>query len=493
MAEALRLGARRVAGLCVPANTRFLLSVTGLNEEGLLLSERLTTWWAALESRRAVYLFLGLGLLLRVAALAAVGSAALGNEAPGYYRMALAILHDEDVSLYWPPGVPYYLYACQRLLGEGIVVARASIIPLYVVFSIFLYRLARIIVSRRAASLLVLIFAVYPPYVRYAFNPSTEYPAAALLAGMLYFAIRAARTGKALFAIASGACGGALTLVRPSCVLFLLAVPMYCYLLTKRVRLAVIPFLVGSIVVSIWLVKAHSLGGRWVFINESNAENLFFGNNPYTPLYRTWPEGQAEIGFPPGFRKQLDLIRNEPEEIRGRSYMQIALGHITSRPDLFLLRSVNRMRAYFGFPVHHGEPLKRFSILARPPWLVPFALTVLDLMFYWPLMVLAILCVFSCLRAPVLDSPIAAIVAAAALYPLPYWISFSQPRFNFPVIPLLAVLAVKFLDFWAARSASQSAGSMLESGSRRVGAFATLILFAYIQLEWIAVFYFKVW
>lgn len=456
-----------------------------------MLRKCLVGFWAALELRRTLYPILCFGLVLRVAALALVGSAPLGNETPGYYRTALAILHNEEFPLYWPPGVPYYLYGVQWLLGESMLVARAAILPVYLVFSLFLYRLARTITTRRAANLLVLVFALYAPYVRYAFNPSTEYPAAALLAGLVYFAIRAVATRRPVHAIAAGVCIGALTLVRPSSALFLLVVPAYCVLVTKRARMAWIPLLLGSLAVSLWLVKAHHMSGRWVFVNESNAENLFFGNNPYTPLYRTWPEGQAEIGFPAGFRALLDRIRNEPDEIRGRSYLRVAVDHIISRPDLFLLRSVNRMRAYFGFPVHHGEPLKRISLLARHPWLVPLGLTVLDLMFYWPLMVLAILGIFSFLRRPTLDDPIVAIGGAVLLYAIPYWVSFSQPRFNFPVVPLLGVLAVKFLDVWTRRRASPIPGPVWASGKHRAAALATLIVFAYIQLEWIAVFYFK--
>ncbi len=456
-----------------------------------MLREHLVNFWATLQLRRTFFLFLGFGFVLRVAALALVGSSPLGNEAPGYFRTSLAILHNEHFSLYWPPGVPYYLYGCQKIFGESIVVARAAMIPLYLVFSVFLYRLARTITTRRAANLLALAFAVYPPYVRYAFNPSTEYPAAALLAGLAFFVIRAVTTRRLGFALAAGVFGGALTLVRPSNAIFLLAVPLYCVLIAKQIRMALIPLLAGSLVVSLWLVKVNSMTGRWVLINEANAENLFFGNNPYTPLYRTWPEGQAEIGFPPGLRALLERIRNEPEDLRGRTYLQIAVDHITARPDLFLLRSANRMRAYFGFPVHHGDPLNKFPILTRPPWLVPLVLTVSDVMFYWPLMVLAILCVFSCLRAPALNNPMAVMLGAALLYAIPYWVSFSQPRFNFPVVPLLAVLAVKFLDEWITNRAGQIPGPALATGKRRAAAFTALAFFAYIQMEWITVFYFK--
>jgi 4-amino-4-deoxy-L-arabinose transferase-like glycosyltransferase len=454
--------------------------------------QHLCRFWTALDSRRATYAFLGFGLLLRVAALGMAGSGALGNEAPGYYRTALQLLHQEEFSPYWPPGLPYYLYVVQRVLGESILVARASILPFYILFSVFLYRLARLITSRTAANLAVLVFAVYPPYIRYAFNPSTEYPAAAFLLGGLYFTIRAIRARSVGLTAAMGLCLGALTLIRPSCALFVLVVPVYFLLNAKQVRMAFVPVAVCSLLIAAWLVKAHSLTGRWVLINEANSENLFFGNNPYTPLFRTWPEGQAEIGFPAEFRELLQRIRNEPEEVRAHLYRRIALRHILSRPDLFIFRTLNRMRAYFGFPVHHGEPLGRYLGWIKPRWLLPLGLTALDVAFYWPIMALAIFCTFHHKFRLISGDPVVAILGAALVYALPYWVTFSQPRFNFPVVPLLAVLAVKFLDQWIQGPREQGFNLLSAPGRRRAALLGTLSLFAYIQLEWIAVFYFKV-
>jgi 4-amino-4-deoxy-L-arabinose transferase-like glycosyltransferase len=388
--------------------------------------------------------------------------------------------------------LPYYLYVFQRVFGESILVARASILPFYILFSVFLYRLARLITSRKAANVAVLVFAIYPPYIRYAFNPSTEYPAAAFLLGGLYFAIRAIRARSVGLAVVVGLCLGALSLIRPSSVLFVLVVPIYFLLNIKQVRMAFVPVAVCSLLIAVWLVKAHSLTGRWVLINEANSENLFFGNNPYTPLFRTWPEGQAEIGFPAEFRELLRRIRNEPAEVRGHLYRQIALHHIFSRPDLFFLRTLNRMRAYFGFPVHHGEPLWRYLGWIKPRWLLPLGLTALDVAFYWPIMALAIVCAFHHKFGLIRGDPVVAILGAALVYAMPYWVTFSQPRFNFPVVPLLAILAVKFLDQWAQGPREQAFGLLPTPWKRKAALLGALSLFAYIQLEWIAVFYLRV-
>src|SRR5690348_1698478 len=109
-----------------------------------------------LEWNRAIYIILAMGLALRILALSLVSHIALRNEAPGYMTMAAQLLHHQNFEPYWPPGVPYYLYLVQKLFGESILVARASILPIYVAFTAFLYLLVKQAVTLRAANLAAL-------------------------------------------------------------------------------------------------------------------------------------------------------------------------------------------------------------------------------------------------------------------------------------------------------------------------------------------------
>ncbi len=144
---------------------------------------------ARLDSRLATYAIVSSGLLLRMIALARVGGRPLSYESPAYYEMALEIASHVKFSPYWPPGVPYYLLFFHKVFGDGMLVARASILPVYAGFSFALYALTSEIRSRRAGNLAVLAFALYPSYIRNAFNPSTEYPAAACLVAVVYLSI----------------------------------------------------------------------------------------------------------------------------------------------------------------------------------------------------------------------------------------------------------------------------------------------------------------
>ena len=80
-----------------------------------------------------------------------------------------------------------------------------------------------------------------------------------------------------------------------------------------------------------WLVHAHAMTGRFVPINSANTVNFFFGNNPYTPLYKTWWFGShepGEPGVPPEYTALEERIRAAPPEERERLYRDQALAHI---------------------------------------------------------------------------------------------------------------------------------------------------------------------
>src|ERR1700761_521144 len=180
-----------------------------------------------LDSRCAIYWILGLGLLIRIIPLMMVGGKFLAHENPSYDLMASELIHHVRFSPYWPPGLPYYLAFFHEIFGAGMLVARASMLVIYGAFSWLLHLVVKELSSRWAASLAVLAFALYPSYVRYAFNPSTEYPTAACLLAIAYLTIHVARRPRYWQAAALGLSLGALVLVRPNSLGLALTVPIY--------------------------------------------------------------------------------------------------------------------------------------------------------------------------------------------------------------------------------------------------------------------------
>lgn len=442
-----------------------------------------------LEWNRAIYIILAAGLALRILALSLVAHIPLQNEAPGYMQMAAQLLHHQTFEPYWPPGVPCYLYLVQKIFGESILVARAAILPIYLLFTVLLFVFVRQIATLRAANLAAIIFVVYPPYVRDSFNPSTEYPAAACVMGIvLFMTLSEKRPSFAPIAL-TGLALGALILIRPSSLLVAAFVCYYLFRRLRNVKVAIAPLAIAAILVSAWLWKAYTLTGRFVAINDSNSQNLFWGNNPYTPLYATWGEAQGEIGISAGYRSLLARIDRESPQARDRLYTELVIEHIKSRPGLFVLRTLNRARAYFGFPVHYAEPLK--NVLGKQSRMrAAILLTVADVLFYWTVVALAIVFLFNAEKASLASDRRLALLGTALAYALPYWVSIAQPRYNFPVVPLLAVFAVALLDLFLQAPASEVLVPIRESARRRYVMLLVLAAFAYIQIEWIYVNYF---
>ena len=418
-----------------------------------------------LESRSAIYAIVVFGLFIRVIALARVGARPLYYENTAYDRMALQLLSGAKFAPYWPPGVPYYLELSHRVFGDGLLVARASILLIYIGFCFALYALVRELWSRRTANLTVLAFALYPSYIRWAFNPSTEYPAAALLVAIAWLAIVTLRRGSVPHAIALGLLLGVLTLVRGSSLGLVLFVPGFLYFRTRRLTLAIAPLLIAAVPIAGWLWKAHDMTGRFVPVNDSNAQNFFQSNNAWTPLYNTCIGGPVPWNVPPQLAQLEHEIECQAASQQQATYRRLAIEHILARPDLFLLRTFNRFRAFFCFPMHRGEPLTGSAAKA---WL-GLVITAVELCFYWPIMILGIAACFQRWPEPV---SVALLLLVIFVYAAPCFVTCSQPRYNFPVVPLFAALAAGFLE----------KGTTLRRKSWAM--WLTLAFFAYIQIEW---------
>ena len=436
------------------------------------------------DSNRAVYTIVSLGLILRIVALGMVGGRPLDNENATYDQMALQLLRHETFSPYWPPGVPYLLLFAHKLFGEGLLVARASILPIYAVFSAVLYLLVREVSTRRAGNLAVLAFVLYPSYVRWSFSPTTEYPAAACLVAIVYFEILTIRRRSYATAVALGFSLGALPLIRASTLPLIVLAPLYTVLKTRRIGLALAPLLVCCVLVSAWVWKAYSMTGRLIMINEANWQDFFLANNPSTPLYNTCPGGPVEWDSN-RVSQMLEPMQGESPDVQQRLYRDVAVRYIVSRPDLFLLRTLNRFRAYFGFPIHRGEPLVKSLGILRGRRLIGLGITVAELGFYWPIMFLAIGFLFTFKSSLIATDHTVVILGAALAYAAPYWMSCSQPRYNFPVVPLFAVLAVMLLDSLLERPKAEVLQPLPQSPRRRHAMLAVLAIFFYIQVEWL--------
>jgi 4-amino-4-deoxy-L-arabinose transferase-like glycosyltransferase len=440
----------------------------------------------ALHSRHFIYFLVGFGLLVRLIPVALVGGKFLAHENPSYDVMAQQLMRNEHFSTYWPPGLPYYLAFFHALFGNGMLVARASILVVYVGFSLALYALVKELASQRAGNLAVLAFIFYPSYIRYAFDPSTEYLTATLLLVIVYCTILMLRKPSFWLVAFLGISLGAVALVRANSFGLAIIVPAYLVFRTRSWSAGLVSLLICSMLVSAWIWKVSGLAGHFVFINDSNQENLVFSNHPATPLYLTCRDCPIFGALPAGFLKLEQEIDHSPPPERQRQLRQATIRFILARPDLFALRTFNRFRAYFRFPIHYADPLVRHSNTGRlmRQWLGG-SITVLDAGLFWPLMALAIISCFNLASLRIESDVLFTIVGVALVYAFPCWLTWSEPRYAFPVVPFFAVLCFVLLDSLLTRPWRQVLAPVLNSTWRKRAMLLAVSSFFCIQIEWI--------
>jgi hypothetical protein len=114
------------------------------------------------------------------------------------------------------------------------------------------------------------------------------------------------------------------------------------------------------------------------------------------------------------------------------------------------------------------------------------AITIGEICFFWPVMILAIVFCFNLPSFSKAREATIAMLGIAAVYAIPCLLTWSQARYAFPVIPLFAVFAFALIDALRERPWREVLRPVLISAPRKAALLLTLALFAYIQIEWIA-------
>lgn len=438
-----------------------------------------------LDSPSATRVIIGFGLLLRILALLFFVHLPLIADALCYHDVARQLLRGEHFAPFWPPGLPYCLSFFYAIFGPSELVGRSVMLGFYLLFSLALFLLTREVTSTRTANATVLFFAVFPAFISYSVETLTQLPTAACLAGVAYLVVALKKTRRWTHAVLLGLALALLILTRASSLPFLVLIPAYLLVRTRSLRAALLPLGVSLLLVGGWIGQAHAMTGRWIMINDANSMNFFFGNNPYTPLYKTWwfgSHGRGEPDVPEAYLAMAGEIDRLPPEMRNAGYTHVALDHIASRPDLFVIRTANRVRNYFAFDTFTGGHLIKGYAVNKA---LGLAVIVWDALFYCAVMLAALRGLFE-LRAgsPHLEH-VLVLLGLGICYAGPYWISFSHPTYHFPVVPLCGVIAATWVE--NRTRAGRGASSWLPAGRRRFAFVVLALVFAYIQLEWIFV------
>ncbi len=337
-----------------------------------------------------------------------------------------------------------------------------------------LYRLMESLDVSGVAWLVLLVFSLLPDSIHLSIEPLTHLPTAALLLVGLSSAVKVLR-GSSMWEFAlMGLSLGAAALVRPSAGVLVVVLPAACALYARRTLPAVGGALLGFVVMGCWLVHSHTMTGRWVF-NTANAYNMYYGNNPWTPNYKTWyfgshaKPGTAEIERFPEYKKTMEYVLSLPELERPAVFRRLTGEEVRGHAGLFVVRTCNRVRCFFGFDTFSG------TWLSGKRWKGIGLSRVVLLWEAFAYLLIAVPSVFWIAQASAgfwSDAANRVILLTILLYAVPYWLSMSHPSYHFPVLLPLAVLGA---NAWR-----------VAGGDRiRARAWSAVGVLMLVQVEWV--------
>jgi len=434
-------------------------------------------WQSGILSQRwTACLIAGIGLVIRLVLLVPLTHQPLAGDSASYNNMALGLLRGGALTPYWPPGLPLFLSLVHWMFGPTEAVARLAMLVFYLGCAFFTYRSAVLLTGETAAgNLALVVLAISPASILASVETMTELPTAMCLMVVGYCLLRAESGFSLAYASLLGILIGYLSLIRPSSVLLLVLVPAYLWWRTRKPAAPVIVLLLGTLVVSLWTGFVYEKTG-FIRINTSNSRNLYYGNNPRTPIYKTWWLGShhelANTSTPP--ENAVDAVAQEAQ------YSKLAAAYIRQHPYLFLVRTFNRVCVYFSLNVFAGSYLiANYGI----PKLLGLVILALDAGIYLMVAAGTILYVGTLSGMTLRTRNVCVLLGLIAFYALPYFVAFSHPRLHYPMEPLLIVL---FSAFVTSCTSARSKGLWETLHARKLPVASALLVFLLIQVEFLA-------
>ncbi len=335
---------------------------------------------------------------------------------------------------------PVYPYLCALVfLCFGVLTTKAAV-TLLILQSVFsaltcipILGIAERTVGRGAGLAAALLWAVFPWFSKWAVSWVWELSLSTLLfACLFWYALRLAEPAARRWWIGFGALWGFALLVNPALLPLFPASLVWCvYQRSKRVacicnffadlaptlKSALLSLVVCALVISPWLIRNRVVFGEWVFLRSNFGFEFHLGNNRFAT-------GRGWIGqHPAGNPAELARYERMGEPAYARSRMSDALHWIFASPSDFLKLTARRVIYFWdGSAMGYRPPMAWYWV---PPSFAVLSFLAMPAMFVahrrrlhaWPLFFAAIL-----------------------LYPLPYYLTFSQVRYRAVLEPLLLLL-----------------------------------------------------
>ena len=408
------------------------------------------------------------------------------NDAARYVNEAidLARSFERSEAYYFPAGMIWTLAAAYALLGSSTAVTRAVTIVLSVLAVPFVIRLTReLCTDPRAPRVAGWIAALYPPSLLssgYPGSQSLAYPTFVAAAALFFSAWRLRSSARAA---AAGAILGIFSITRSSAFTVVLALgALWCARLFLDQRRGAVDLRaklgIGVAALAAWIAVIspvlvhHWRLGEGLTLATCDAWNVFVGNNPYTPLYRTgYLAHKNPSTFPPHVALYVAEFEDSPVDPRGAMRRE-ALRYMREHPWATALRTVNRARAFWGFDHATSTLIQRGLGLTD---IQLGGLLLLEAGGYAAIAVLALLAVFIARDRLRLEN-VGVVLLMIGSYQVAFMLAFAHSNFHVPVMPLLMPLAAASLS----RLGEDRGTALLRSR----GPWIALAAFAAVQIEY---------
>ena len=270
-------------------------------------------------------------------------------------------------AFYWPPGEGIVLAAGFALLGPSIAVARGVTVAISAATTVLTALIAREVAGDRAARTAGWMWAGYAPSVLLSGQPCAQHLAALCLAAVAYHGMRAARGRRLADFVATGLALGLGVLTRPSMasVAFVVVAAWALVALANRRRGGPWPRerrlrrASRSRACCRPARTTRASGAGWT-VSTNNERNLFLGNNPYTPDYKTSHLGQRpldELGLETRSYLESFYARGD-----SRSAMQrAAIVYMVQHPVRTSRRTLNRAMSFWGFDYLASREIQKWA------------------------------------------------------------------------------------------------------------------------------------
>lgn len=325
---------------------------------------------------------------------------------------------------------PLYPYLCALFFALFGVFSTNAAVALLILQSLIsaltcvpILGIAERTVGRRAGLVAALLWAGFPWFSKWAVSWVWEISLSTLLFTCLFwYALRLSEPASGKLWLGFGALWGITLLVNPALLPLLPASLAWCGFQIHRaggkwVKPALLALAACVLVISPWLVRNRVVFGEWAFLRSNFGFEFWLGNTRYsTP--RGWG-GKHPTANP------AELVRyqamGEPAYVRWK--MQDALATVRQSPWEFVKRTARRA-AYFwdssamGYRPAMARYWLPWSFAAFSFLLLPAMLVVNRRRLHaWPLF-----------------------FASLLLYPLPYYLTYSQVRYRHVLEPLMLLL-----------------------------------------------------